>query len=532
MEKFLENTLFFEKNNYLNENSLKLYNEIRSIQDEFIFIEELIKNGIDTGFLENYLKILIYKYSFVEFKNNIQSLNEIVLNEILNTRLYKLYNNEIPDIEITLDDIFKYFDKSMIKNKKNIFKKLMITDIFNYNYKYGYPNIFCIYHFLTSNSVLYNLAINRNIFLITYCLENEWFFENNRKFLYNQIFKYDIERFLSEKDLNLIPCSKILKHCSKYNKLNLFKKYSKNISNDKFYVLFWSKIFKYGNLDIIKESINILENANINLYLIYFQFSPKYDQIKETFKIFFDEKIENLKVFIDKFDNGNIYSAEYEKNWIYLFKKINKNHFEYVKWILFKNNYVNLFHYVMNTNTNDDIIKYILKMSVQYDYYMPYLLDKYHKELKKEVYYTYDFDVDVLLKIKNYYDSINIEFVIDDFFVIKKKKDDKNIDFLIKTNIDIKNYEDKLLVYMGSRLNIDKIILLNKNGIDFRKNNDEYIYKYINHTDKNEYYFQIPLIIKYFIDKIGFNPNFDLINDQCKDKVKSVFDNNFYRLTF
>ena len=169
---------------------------------------------------------------------------------------------------------------------------------------------------------------------------------------------------------------------------------------------------------------------------------------------------------------------------------------------------------------------------MQYDYYIPYLLDKYHKELKKEMYYTYDFNVDILLKIKNYYDSINIEFVIDDFFVIKKKKDDKNIDFLIKTNIDIKNYEDKLLVHMSSRLNIDKIILLNKNGIDFRKNNDEYIYKYINHTDKNEYYFQIPLIIKYFIDKLGFNPNFDLINDQCKDKVKSIFDNNFYRLTF
>lgn len=304
MQIILENTNFYKNYNYVPSYVLDKYSETKyDLTKRLNFISELLILGCDDKYLNLYLTKSFEKFFYQKIE--IESLNEYIEPYVIASDVYKLYYNNINNIDLNI--IFRYSGYRFFKKYKlDIVKKYNIINHCNLNLE-----------FLSklSKDFLLEFIKNHN-FIMTRKLTkiyNKYFYFLDKQEVLEKCFHYEFYDFLDyyyrfdfllfiieKKDLNFII---------ENNYQYLF-----DYVNEQNVLLLLLVTFKKGDLELINYVFN---KFNDKKYIDLFVFDSKF---RLFYKILMSDKFNSLIDISNYFGNtGSIYEND---KWIAL-----KNYF-------------------------------------------------------------------------------------------------------------------------------------------------------------------------------------------------------------
>jgi hypothetical protein len=304
MQIILENTYFYKNYNCIPSYVLDIYSEIKY---DFIkrlnFISELLILGCDDKYLNLYLTKSFEKFFYQKIEIN--SVNEFIEPYIITSDVYKLYYNNIENIDLNI--IFRY-------SGYRFFKKYKLDIVKKYN-NINQCNLNLEFLSKLSKDFLFEFIKNHN-FIVTRKLTkiyNKYFYFLDKQEVLNKCFYYGFYDFLDyyyrfdflifiieNKDLNFI--------------LENNYQYLFNYVNEQNILFLLLVTFQKGDLALMHYVFN---KFNDKKYIDLYVFDSKF---KLFYKILTSNKFNSLIDISNYFGNtGNMYEND---KWVKL-----KNYF-------------------------------------------------------------------------------------------------------------------------------------------------------------------------------------------------------------
>lgn len=519
MEQFIYKTKFYENYKTYDPNLMDKIKKLETVDDVIYCLEELIKYQISDNFLKYFLAEVFQLFGHDVIIEKIKTLNETIYDIVSNVDIYRFYDKF--NGNFTIDDIFKFFNKKMIieYNTGPIIREYLRENYFDdflcylkqckfdksiNTYTREYEN-----HIFKNEHVLKFFIKNDNYYFFYPGTENinKIHIELNPGLICNET--YDV--FISNKTNFMIYCIindkfDIIQICNSLD-------FTQNELNDIFRTIISSSNFiKIKYIEFLLE-LYIKFDINLNTEI------DMVDKFLLKFLKSFLKSVDAFKIFLNEFKNKESFftSKENEKKWDNCFSK-------YLK--LDKNDVESRLDFLFFCQECDyiDIYKKYEKDYTIFDHIPEYTKDL---DLPFNANFLNEFEI-----LKKYFDFEN--------FIKNLVEKDTNpfrkdmIDYLssIPSNIyDFKKNEDYYLNIYYMRFNFIKFLM--EKNIDFRKNNNEYLYSLLNKEKTiklyiNRAYFVYESIIIFFLKNIFYDVKIDLsiVNNDYLRKSTIDYINN------
>lgn len=502
MEQFIFETKFYENYKTYDPNLMEKIKNLKSVEDAIYCLEELIKYKIKDNFLKYYLAELfqIFRYNVVIEK--IKNLNDTLYEIVSAIDIYQFYDKF--NGNYTIEDVFKFFNKDMII-EYNVGP--MIRD---YLREIFFDDLLCFLKqskFDKSKNTYkkeYETHIFRNRHVLKFFIEND-----NYYFFYTGV--------ETQNEMHIMLNPKLI--CKETYKDHIIdkKRFMFNcIIHDRYDIIQICDSLEFDQKDL-NEVISDIFPSSLSIKIKYIEYLAqlytKYDYELNTL-------IDCTDGFLLKFLKTNF------------FKSVNVfmgflNEFKNKESILLSKENANIWDCIFSRHLKFDKDDTETRIDFLYFCQNCEYLDIYKK---------YETDLTVLEHIPKYTEnldlSININFLNDieilrkyfDFEKFTKKLisdnyrnfDKRLIDYFrsVTPNIyDFKKDEDYYLnVYL---LPFDFIEFLMEKNINFRKNNNEYIYSLLNKEKTHDIYknrakWLYDSIIIFFLKNVYWDVKIDL----------------------